>query len=74
MASKVRRGVPVKCYVCGRTKKPIGRDASPGWSGCRNEECEGWSMHPYPGELWPGETSTDYGYPVSAYGNEVVNE
>lgn len=54
-------GQATKCATCGRTKKPIGRDAGiahnsfcagdhPGEKGC-----PGYRQEPYPGDLWPGE-------------------
>ena len=31
-------------------------------------DCPGYRQAPYPGSLWPNETSDDFGYPVGADG------
>lgn len=41
------------CEICGRTKKPIGRDVIK--ADYCNDECEGYRQEPTPGHLWPGE-------------------
>lgn len=43
-----------ECGVCGKTKKPIGRDAPVETYYC-DEECLGYRKNPTPGHLWPGE-------------------
>lgn len=65
-----RIGVMVRCKTCGWIKKPIGRDAPVGWYGC-DDGCSGYRTDPRPGSLWPGETSTDFGYPIGTDGTEV---
>jgi len=54
-------GEMAKCAVCGRTKKPIGRDSMD--NGLCSHECEGYRQAPLPSDLWPGETREAYGYP-----------
>lgn len=41
------------CAVCGRTKKPWGRDSRD--NGLCDTDCEGYAQDPRPGHLWPGE-------------------
>jgi hypothetical protein len=53
MSDFVRLGVAVKCSVCGRAKKPIGRDSRD--NGLCDYECEGYMLDPLPDNLWPGE-------------------
>lgn len=48
-----RVGGAVQCAVCGRTKKPIGRDSFD--NGLCSHECEGYRLEPLPDHLWPGE-------------------
>jgi len=55
-------GVAVVCSVCGLMKKPIGRDAGPEGGFC-DWECPGYYLPPLPGDLWPGESRKDFGYP-----------
>lgn len=43
----------VRCVVCGRFKKPVGRDYL--GDGFCQHECEGYQLDPWPGTLWPGE-------------------
>ncbi len=31
-----------------------------------NFECEGYSDDPRPGDLWPGESEKEFGYPVTS--------
>ena len=68
MSEKARVGVMVKCAVCGQMKKPIGRSAPVEASYC-DHECKGYQQNPRPGSLWPGETSDEFGYPVSEDGS-----
>jgi hypothetical protein len=63
-----RIGVSVTCVVCGWGKQPMGRSAPLGWAGCRQDDCAGYRMQPYPGSLWPGESEADFGYHVGAQG------
>lgn len=58
-------GISVECAVCRRTKQPRGRSAPLGGSLC-DRECAGYRIAPLPGDLWPGETEEDFGFPVSA--------
>jgi hypothetical protein len=49
-------GLSIVCKVCGRQKKPIGRDAPLAMAnGLCDSECEGYYNEPKPGYLWPGE-------------------
>lgn len=53
-----------RCTACGMNKKPRGRSASLGMGNdlC-DHECPGYDQPPYPGDLWPGETAEEFGYP-----------
>ena len=62
-----RIGISVECAVCHQVKKPRGRSAPLGPMYC-TRECEGYDQEPYVGDLWPGETSQDFGYPHSMHG------
>lgn len=65
----VRVGVIVHCQTCGYMKKPLGRSGPLGSVYC-DEECVGYRQPPFVGSLWPGETSEDFGYPVSEDGTQ----
>lgn len=56
-------GRAVICRTCGNRKAPRGRAVPLGVYLCNNHECPGWSQPPHPGDLWPGETSEEFGYP-----------
>jgi hypothetical protein len=56
-------GEAVKCEVCGRTKKPHGRDTMD--NGMCSYECDGYYEEPRPGDLWPGERREDFGFPLN---------
>ena len=43
----------VYCTVCGRPKKPIGRDSMD--NGLCQHDCEGYRLEPTPSSYWPGE-------------------
>lgn len=43
-----------ECGVCGRRKKPVGRDSMN--NGYCDHECPGYYQEPLAGWLWPGET------------------
>lgn len=43
-----------RCVVCGRDKKPIGRDAPIGSSYCE-PECAGYQQESQPSSCWPDE-------------------
>ena len=56
-------GVAVFCAVCGLRKKPAGRDAPLAMANSLCDfECEGYGQPPHPGDLWPGEKRSDFGY------------
>lgn len=58
------RGESVHCTTCGRRKKPLGRSAASEMaSGLCDHECPGYGERPHPGDLWPGETRQEFGYP-----------
>ena len=61
-------GISVTCATCGRMKNPVGRYGSPEISYCHGTECPGWDKPPYVGQLWPGETEEEYGYPIGQHG------
>ena len=65
----IRVGVRVTCAVCGDMKQPRGRSGPLDASYC-TEDCEGYRQPPHVGSLWPGESSADFGYPVSDVGTE----
>jgi len=67
----IRVGVTVTCTVCGGMKKPIGR-AAPAAAFYCDDDCEGYRQPPFPGSLWPGERSDEFGYPVSKDGTKEV--
>lgn len=54
----------VTCSECGRPKPPSGRQVPDACVGlyCENE-CPGRSKMPFNGDLWPGESSDDFGFP-----------
>ena len=68
MKDKQPVGYPVRCTVCGRDKAPVGRSvspvAAPGLCTMMGG-CEGYRLSPHPGDLWPGETAEEFGYPCS---------
>ena len=63
-------GIYVQCKACGRQKQPVGRDASAVVTMC-DEGCTGYMEAPKPGQLWPGESEKQFGYPV---GNDGITE
>ena len=70
--SHTKRGICVRCLVCGHVKTPIGRSAPMNMTGC-DRECVGYYEFPRPGSLWPNESEADFGYPVDADGtNEAT--
>lgn len=60
-------GIAVYCTTCGRQKCPRGRSA-PLCSAMCYFECEGYSYDPKVGDLWPGETEEEFGYPCGTDG------
>lgn len=65
-------GIAVNCPVCHRTKKPRGRSGAIGLSLCEPELCRAYYNDPKVGDLWPGETEEDFGYPISNHGIKEV--
>lgn len=67
-------GVTVICAVCGHMKKPRGRSGPMGAYFCEPTfgdlpgGCDGWDYEPRVGDLWPGESESDFGYPCSDAG------
>jgi len=56
-------GVEVDCTVCYLRKKPVGRSAPMEMANSLcDSDCPGYYQEPYAGQLWPGETSEDFGY------------
>lgn len=62
--SEAWTGYRVECKVCGLMKAPRGRSAPLSNAYC-DHECMGYAERPFPLDLWPGETSEDFGYPCS---------
>lgn len=67
----MRIGINVICVVCKQTKKPIGRSAPMVSSFC-DDDCKGYKMEPFVGDLWPGESDLDFGFPVRLHGTREV--
>lgn len=60
-------GAAVQCSVCGRIKAPRGRSVPAAMAGSRcDNDCSGYRLDPFPGELWPRETRKEFGYPRDA--------
>jgi len=38
-----------------------------------NAECAGYYIDPKVGDLWPGETEEEFGYPIGAHGWKEVS-
>jgi len=70
----MKRGIRVTCAVCHRSKCPRGRSAPAMLYLCESGDCKGWPEAPKVGDLWPGETEEDFGYPVTNDGTEEVTE
>lgn len=60
----MRIGIAVYCRQCGRRKAPVGRSVPMGVMLCE-AQCSGYRTEPLPGDLWPGESEEDFGYPIS---------
>ncbi len=78
MTTKV--GVYVRCSTCGHQKRPRGRSApllltmcEPSFPGL-DDGCDGYNKPPLVGDLWPGETDEDFGYPCSDAGTKPIEE
>ena len=67
-------GVRVKCLVCDREKAPRGRSISAAIynSYCTRDGCIAYDAEPHVGDLFPGETAEDFGYPCSDVGTIPV--
>jgi hypothetical protein len=63
-------GTEVLCTVCLQAKKPRGRSAPAVMSLC-DYDCRGYLREPFVGQLWPGETAEEFGYPIHAGGSDV---
>lgn len=75
----MRIGISITCTVCHQQKQPRGRSAPIGMSMCNRKHpiidpdgCEGYEQEPRVGDLWPGETEEDFGYPCSSDGTRQV--
>lgn len=61
----MKLGVAVYCTRCGLRKKPIGRSAPLALANSLcDDDCPGYRQEPIPGDLWPGETDKEFGFPV----------
>ena len=51
----------VRCKLCGKNKKPIGRSMPPEMHGtmCTSDTCKGYYDKPEASMLWPGEKSDE---------------
>ncbi len=67
-------GIRVTCAVCHRQKKPRGRSMPVGFNMCEPESCSAYYCEPRVGDLWPGETAQDFGYPCSDDGTDAEGE
>ena len=57
-------GEAVECVVCRKRKAPRGRSAPLEMANSLCDwECPGYNQPPDPGDLWPGETREQFGYP-----------
>lgn len=62
-------GIAVYCTTCTHRKCPRGRSAPPVLVMC-DRECPGYDQEPRVGDLWPGETEEDFGYPCGSEGTK----
>jgi hypothetical protein len=67
-------GIVVRCAKCGHTKQPRGRSAPMYSSFCDGYTCDGYGQDPQVGDLWPGESEEDFGYPVRDDGTQIVEQ
>ncbi len=71
-------GLAVKCLICHQMKKPRGRSGPLAASFCEPifpglpGGCEGWDAEPRVGDLWPGESEADFGYPCTNHGTTLA--
>lgn len=69
-------GIAVECGTCHRTKAPRGRSI-PGEiyeSYCNRDMCPDYWTEPKPGDLFPGESEEDFGYPIGSNATREANE
>jgi hypothetical protein len=69
-----RIGIAVYCTTCGHRKKPVGRAAPLSMHLCNAFECDGYYQEPHPGQLWPGERESEFGYPCGTHGTIVSDD
>lgn len=63
--SAAKKGIAVYCVVCRLRKKPHARSAPLEMANSLcDHECPGYDEPPRAGDLWPGESEADFGYPV----------
>lgn len=65
----MRVGISVQCAVCNQRKCPRGR-SSPHGSYLCDWDCPGYTQDPQVGDLWPGETEAEFGYPIGPHGTK----
>jgi hypothetical protein len=66
-------GIYIACAHCGRQKCPRGRSAPAVMVMCDGSgRCPGYDREPHVGDLWPGETELDFGYPVRSQGTKEL--
>lgn len=66
-------GIAVYCTVCHLRKNPRGRSAPIAIANSLcDRDCEGYALEPRAGDLWPGETEEDFGYPIGPDGVEEL--
>lgn len=71
----MRVGIRVYCTTCKLMKAPHGRSISDAMHGTLcDSECKGYYDQPLSGDLWPGETEKEFGYPVCRSATEEVEE
>lgn len=59
-----RFGAYATCETCRKHKKPRGRSAPLEMANSLcDSDCPGYCQYPLPGDLWPGETAEEFGYP-----------
>lgn len=68
----MKRGILVHCSLCGLMKKPRGRSEPLGVEYCTSHTCCAYWDDPKPGDLWPGETDAEFGYPCGDDATEPV--
>lgn len=68
-------GRAVECVTCGRTKNPRGRSAALESANgyCSRDACSGYDAEPRAGELWPGESRRDFGFPRELAERPVID-